>query len=100
MKPKKSKGPRKGSITASVIGILSRATVGSDDAIVGEVRAKHKGSKFKKSHLAWYKSKFRVGALTGMGGKRQSIAQKQVPKKAKRIKPKKGLGGLKPKKKA
>ncbi len=99
MKSKKSKGPRKGSITATVIGILSRAFVPSDDAIVGEVKGKHKGSKFKKSHLAWYKSKFRVGGLTGMGGKRQSIAQKQAPKKTKKARPRKGLRGLKPKKK-
>ena len=79
---KKTRGPRKGSITAFVIAILSRATVASDDAIVGEVRAKHRGSKFKKSHLAWYKSKFRVGGLTGMFG---PIRRKQRPSRKRRL---------------
>ncbi len=100
MAKRKKKEPRKGSITATVISILSRDKVPGDMSIVSEVKKRHKGTKFSKAHLAWYKSKYRVGGLTGMVGKRHVIEQKQAPKKnpvrtggrksvASRLKPKK-----------
>jgi len=101
---KKDKIARKGSITALMIGLLGLANVPSDDELIRRAKEAKKGSKFGKSQLAWYKSKFRSGQLTGMDKKAHVINQKQAPKKsvAAKAKPaasKKAAGlGLKPKK--
>lgn len=77
---KKADAPRKGSIAATVQGLLSRENVPSDEAIINEVKAKHRGTKFKATHLAWYKTKFKAGQLTGQENRRHVINQKQRPK--------------------
>lgn len=99
VKAKVKRKPRK-TIASTVLAILSRAHVGTDASIVAEVKAAHAGTKFNEKHLAWYKSKFRVGGLKGQSGKRHAINQKVARKpkvKATRLKGKKKGGRRKPK---
>jgi hypothetical protein len=105
-KQPKAKTPRKGSIMATVIGILGATSVPGDEAIIAKVRTTHKGTKFDEKHLAWYKSQFRQGKLTGQGKGPHAIAQKPEPKKQEprrdKSAPKASTAksvGLKPKKK-
>ena len=104
-KKTEKKAPRKGSIAETVQHLLSLAAVPADDAIIARVKAAHKGTKFDEKHLAWYKSQFRQGKLTGQAAGRHTIAQKAEPKKhePRQDKPKvssKKPSGLKPKKRA
>lgn len=82
MATKKERVARKGSITALMIGLLSLVNVPSDEELIRRAKEAKKGSKFGKAQLAWYKSKFRTGQLTGMDRKTHAINQKQAPKKA------------------
>lgn len=105
MGKKDKKAPRKGSITETVLHLLGLTVVPSDEAIIARVKAAHKGTKFNEKHLAWYKSQYRQGKLTGQSAGRHVINQKAEPKKhePRQDKPKaaakKPSGGLKPKKK-
>jgi hypothetical protein len=85
---------RKGSITAMLIAVLSRENVPSDDKIVAMVKESHRGTKFSRAHLAWYKTKFRSGLLTGMDKRSHVIKQAARPKAAEK------RAERKPKKKA
>lgn len=84
-------------IASTVLSILSRMHVGTDASIISEVKVAHAGTKFNEKHLAWYKSKFRVGALKGMTGKRHSISQKVARKPKTKAARAKGKGRRKPK---
>jgi len=76
----KKKTGKKVSIASVVKGILGAAKVPADAAIVTAVKKRFPKSAFKQSHLAWYKSKFRQGALSGMNGKTHVIKQADKPK--------------------
>ena len=61
---------------ASVIrDLLGAARVAPDDKLIGEVKKRSGSKTFNKAQLAWYKSRFRAGALAGMKGKRHLIKQ-------------------------
>ena len=66
-----------GRVTASakIKEILARPIVPTDQEIIDEVRSEVAGSNFDKSQLAWYKSRFRKGALPGMDGKPRMMNQ-------------------------
>ena len=84
-KPKAAKQPKakRPTIGAKVTALLSRETVPADAAIIAEVRENFKGTKFDEKHLAWYKSRFRQGLLTGMKEGTHVINQPAKAKKAK-----------------
>lgn len=80
---KKSK--RTGPTAASVlIRLLGREHVPSDEAIIKEVKEETGSAKFDERQLAWYKWKYKAGALKGMDGKAHTIAQGE-PKKEKKV---------------
>lgn len=55
------------SIVQTVIRILARDVVPTDDEILAMLTAKYPDSAVDRRHLAWYKTMYRVGALPGMG---------------------------------
>lgn len=89
---KKGKEKKEKRVTASsvLIRLLGAAHVKDDETIIEEVRGETGSKKFDKTQLAWYKYKYRLGALNGMDGKRHVIEQgshtkEKKVKKAKKV---------------
>lgn len=79
------KDRREQRVTASsvLIRILGLAKVPQDEAIIAQVKDETGSTKFDAAQLAWYKWKYRQGALKGQDGKLQTIEQGEAKKPAK-----------------
>lgn len=85
MKKNGSKQKKEAKVTASsiLIKLLGAAHVKGDEDIIQEVREETGSGKFDASQLAWYKWKYRQGALKGMDGKPHTISQGETKKEKK-----------------
>lgn len=81
----KKESKRTGPTAAAIlVRLLGREHVPSDEAIIKEVKEETGSAKFDGRQLAWYKWKYKAGALKGMDGKAHTIAQGE-PKKEKKV---------------
>lgn len=80
---------KKVSAASIVLGMFNLKVVPSDLEIINAVQEACEGSKFDKTHLAWYKYQFRQGRWNE--GEPQVIRQEEKPKaeKAEKAAPKK-----------
>ena len=76
------------SAASIVLGMLNLKVVPTDEQIISAVLEACEGSKFKKTHLAWYKYQFKQGRWND--GEPQVIRQAAVVKEAKKVMSKKG----------
>ena len=85
MKKKGSIKKKEARVTASsvLIRLLGAAHVKGDEDLIEEVKGETGSGKFDKSQLAWYKWKYRQGALKGMDGKPHDISKGEAKKEKK-----------------
>ena len=57
--------PKTPTISSFMRDLLRRPSVGTNQAILAEVQANFKDSKFSAGHVSWYKNAFMTGRLPG-----------------------------------
>jgi hypothetical protein len=73
-----SKGSKKVTISATMVQILRRKTVPTNQKILEEVKEKFPESAFNAGHVSWYKGAFTKGKLPGQEGNGETFNQPKV----------------------